>query len=220
MEGSQAEKETPASRGNGRESGFRELIRYTVPGYAVGLLSGLFLDLAGLSTNPYGQWLVRSISGESESIFEGLYAFRKRISRSGGSLSEAYGWGKLIGMAFPWFIDALSRFAGVEVNGVEGFYVPYFYALSDQIGANVSGIIYLKRVNRGFGKTVRAYFSNPVMTTSLAIVTMVPLALFLGRIAGFRPSTQTLTAAETILANLCWVPPLAGWMSEKKSLRS
>jgi hypothetical protein len=31
------------------------------------------------------------------------------------------------------------------VYGVAGFYFPYFFALSDQIGANVSGVLFLRR---------------------------------------------------------------------------
>lgn len=31
------------------------------------------------------------------------------------------------------------------------------------------------------------------------------------------PGTQVLTAAETITANLCWLPPVVGWLSERRS---
>gem|GEM_PF-6368599 len=37
--------------------------------------------------------------------------------------------GKLIGMTVPWIIDWGSRLFSVDVCGVEGFYIPYFYAL-------------------------------------------------------------------------------------------
>ncbi len=63
---------------------------------------------------------------------------------------EAYGWGKLFGITTPWIIDFGSRLAGVDVYGVEGFYIPYFYALSDQIGANISGILFLYRKERSW----------------------------------------------------------------------
>ena len=71
------------------------------------------------------------MSGEGESILEGLFALRRRLSGAAGSLAEAYGWGKLLGMAFPWAVDWGSRLAGVNVYGIEGFYIPFFYALSD-----------------------------------------------------------------------------------------
>lgn len=61
-------------------------------------------------------------------------------------MAEAYSWGKLFGMAIPWIIDCGSRFLGVDVYGIEGFYIPYFYALSDQIGANISGLILQRQI--------------------------------------------------------------------------
>jgi hypothetical protein len=32
---------------------------------------------------------------------------------------------------------------------------------------------------------------------------------------GFSPTTQVYTALETMAANLCWIPPLVGWLREK-----
>lgn len=49
---------------------FSELIRYTVPGYAGGLILGGVLDYFGFHINPIGQWAVRTLSGEGDSIFE------------------------------------------------------------------------------------------------------------------------------------------------------
>ena len=132
-------------------------------------------------------------------------------------MAEAYGWGKLFGMAVPWVIDWGSRLLGVDVYGVEGFYIPYFYALSDQIGANISGLIYLRRKEESWLKTIKSYLRHPVMLASLLIIFIVPLGLLIARLLGFSPTTQTLTALETIAANLCWVPPLVGWLKEKKS---
>jgi len=120
-------------------------------------------------------------------------------------------------MIFPWLVDFSSRIIGVNVNGVEGFYIPYFYALSDQIGANISGFVYLKKKTGKIDETFRVYLLHPVMLSSLAIILGVPLALFLVRLAGFRPSSQVLTALETICANLCWIPPLIGWLNERKN---
>jgi hypothetical protein len=132
-------------------------------------------------------------------------------------MAEAYGWGKLFGMAVPWIIDWGSRLLGVDVYGVEGFYIPYFYALSDQIGANVSGFIFLKGKEGSCLRSISKYFHHPVMLTSFIIILTVPVGLLIARIAGFSPTTQTYTALETIAANLCWVPPLVGWLKERKS---
>jgi hypothetical protein len=103
---------------------FGELLKYTVPGYAGGLFLGALLDYLGFQRSSIGQWLVRTLSGEGESIFEGIYAIRQRLSRASGSMAEAYGWGKFLGMTAPWFIDWVSRLLGVNVYGVEGFYIP------------------------------------------------------------------------------------------------
>lgn len=110
---------------------------------------GIFLDGQGYLKNPVGQWLVRTLAGEGESIFEGIYSIRQRMSSATGSMAEAYGWRKLFGFAVPWIIDLGSRFAGVDVYGIQGFYIPYFYALSDQIGANIPVLLFLKKKEDG-----------------------------------------------------------------------
>ena len=119
-------------------------------------------------------------------------------------------------MTFPWMVDWGSRLAGVDVYGVEGFYIPYFYALSDQIGANVSGFLFFRRKEGPLPETLRRYFTDPVMVASLTVILIVPLCLFCARVAGFSPTTQTFTALETIAANLCWLPPLIGWIAERQ----
>jgi hypothetical protein len=105
----------------------------------------------------------------------------------------------------------------VNVYGVEGFYIPYFYALSDQIGANVSGLLFLRRKEQSWLKAIEEYIHHPVMLTSLLIILIVPLGLLTARLLGFSPTTQTFTALETIAANLCWLPPLVGWLRERSS---
>lgn len=80
---------------------FGELIKYTGAGFAGGILIGAVLDYFGFHRSAIGQWLVRTISGEGESIFEGIYALRHRISGSTASMAEAYGWGKFFGMTVP-----------------------------------------------------------------------------------------------------------------------
>lgn len=194
---------------------FGELIRYTASGFIGGLALGFLLDQIGLSRSGMGQWLVRTVSGEGESILEGVFALRKRMAGAVGSMAQAYGLGKLLGMVLPWIIDAASRLAGIDVYGVQGFYIPYFYALSDQIGGQVSGYVFLRRHSESAGRALKSYFSHPVILTGFIVILSVPAGLLMARLAGFSPSTQVLTAAETIVANLCWLPPLVGWIGER-----
>ena len=88
---------------------FGELIRFTISGFIGGLFLGVLLDRFGFSRSGFGQWIVRTISGEGESIFEGLFAFRKRATGEKESMAQAYGWGKLSGMVFPWVVDGVNR---------------------------------------------------------------------------------------------------------------
>ncbi|MGD2103610.1 MAG: hypothetical protein PVJ55_00660 [Anaerolineae bacterium] len=198
---------------------FDELIRYTVVGFVGGLLLGGVFDSLGLQRSPVGQGLVRTVSGEGESLLEGLFALRKRLGSGPAGMAEAYGWGKLVGMTLPWWIDAASRALGVDVYGVSGFYIPYFYALSDQIGANVSGLLFLRRRSGSWDEAVTAYVRHPVMIASLSVILIAPLGLLLARLLGFSPSTQVLTALETIASNLCWIPPTVGWLRERRRAR-
>jgi len=212
-----AEESELENEGEGEE--FGELIRYTGGGFVGGLLAGALLDFFGFQTSAVGQWIVRTLSGEGESIFEGIFAIRKRVSGAAGSLAQAYGWGKLLGMFFPWIVDWGSRLLGIDVYGVEAFYIPYFYALSDQIGANVSGLVFLRRREKAWSPALAGYFKSPVMVSSLVIILFVPIGLLTARWLGFTPATQLLTALETVIANLCWLPPLIGWLAERQKSR-
>lgn len=207
--------------GCGEEEGeeFGELLRYTAGGYLGGLVLGTALDALGFQRSPIGQWLVRTLAGEGESLLEGLFALRRRLAARSASLAEAYGWGKLGGMAVPWVIDWGSRLAGLDVYGIGGFYIPYFYAMTDQMGAGVSGLLYFRRRTGGWRAGVAAYLRNPVMLAGLAVVLAVPLGLLAARLLGFSPGTQVLTALETIAANLCWIPPTVGWLRERRAHR-
>lgn len=211
----------PIEKQHDGESGeeFGELLKFTVGGYVGGLLLGAALDGRGLQRSGIGQWLVRTLSGEGESILEGVYAFRSRLRSGPGTMAEAYGWGKLFGMGVPWLVDAGSRAAGVDVYGVESFYIPFFYAMSDQLGASLSGFLFLRKRHPDSKDAMRAYFSHPVMLAGLAVILVVPGGLAVARTLGFSPDTQTLTAVETIAANLCWIPPLVGWLSERRTQR-
>jgi len=195
--------------------GFRRLLGYTAAGYVAGIAIATVLDHLGFQRSPVGQWLVRTLSGEGESLFEGAFAVRQRLRRASASMAEAYGWGKLIGMAAPWLIDWASRALGVDVYGVGGFYIPYFYALSDQIGANVSGLLFLRREEGTWSKAAARYARNPVMLASLGVILLVPGGLLVARLGGFSPTSQLRTAFETMAANLCWVPPLVGALAER-----
>ncbi len=198
------------------KEGFSELLKFTAAGFAGGLILGAVLDSFGFQRSAVGQWLVRTLSGEGESIFEGAYSIRQRFRGAESSMSEAYGWGKFLFIPLPWFIDMASRLIGINVYGVEGFYIPYFYALSDQIGANISGLVFLRKKEGSWSVAIKQYTRHPVMLASLLIILIVPVGLLAARIAGFSPTTQTYTALETIAANLCWVPPLVGWLRERK----
>ncbi len=203
----------------GEAGEFRELLKFTIPGFAIGLGLGALFDHVGLQRSGIGQWLVRTFSGEGESLFEGVFAFRQRVRRASESLAEAYGWGKLAGMAVPWVVDWGSRAVGVDVYRPEGFYIPYLYAMSDQIGANVSGLLFLRRREGTWRGAARMYGRDPVMLASLAVILLAPVGLLLARVVGFSPTTQVTTAAETIAANLCWVPPLVGALAERRRRR-
>ncbi len=201
-----------------KDEGFGELLKYTLTGYGGGLFLGAVLDFLGLQRNPIGQWIVRTVCGESESLFEGLFAFRQRLRQASGSMAEAYGWGKFLGITVPWIIDFTSRQCGIDVYGIEGFYIPFFYALSDQIGANISGLIFLRRKEGSWSSAARLYVRHPVMLTSLLIIFVVPAGLLFVRILGFSPTTQIYTALETIAANACWLPPLVGWFVDRRKM--
>jgi hypothetical protein len=41
----------------------------------------------------------------------------------------------------------------------------------------------------------------------------------MARVLGFSPTTQKYTALETIAANLCWLPVVVGWLTEKIKTR-
>jgi hypothetical protein len=195
---------------------FGELLRFTAGGYAGGLVLGVLLDRFGFAASGLGQAAVRTLAGEGESLLEGWFALRKRLAGARGSLAQAYGWGKLLGMVLPWAVDASARALGVQVNAAQGFFIPFFYALSDQLGANVGGFAFLRRETGSARRAAALYLRHPVMLTGLAILVAVPLGLFAARRAGFVPANQLLTALETIAANLCWLPPLVGWLAERR----
>ena len=68
----------PERREEGGEE-FTSLLRYTLAGYVAGLVLGVGLDRLGLQRSGLGQWAVRTVAGEGESLFEGFFAFRQRL---------------------------------------------------------------------------------------------------------------------------------------------
>lgn len=199
------------------EEGFGELVYYTIPGYLGGLGLGALLDALGFSESLLGGIVVRTLSGEGESIFEGVYAVRDRLAGGATSMAAAYGWGKLFGMSVPVAVHLASVALGRDLLGVETFYIPYFYGMSDQIGANVVGFRHLYIEEGGLGDAAARYVRHPVMVTSLAVILSLPLVLFLVRAGGFQPDTQVKAALETIVANLCWIPPVVGSLVERRN---
>jgi hypothetical protein len=105
-------------------------------------------------------------------------------------MAEAYGWRKFVGMIVPWVADWGSRAAGIDMYGVESFYVPYLYAMSDQVGATVSGFIFLRRRAVHTTDALKGYVRHPVMLASLTVVLIVPAGLLVARGAGFSPTTR------------------------------
>jgi hypothetical protein len=202
------------------EEEFSEIVVYTGAGFIGGLLLGFVLDAMGFEGSAIGQWLVRTLAGSGESVMEGLFSIRRRLRGGAASMAEAYGWGKLIGMMIPWVVDWGSRLAGVDVYGVEGFYIPFFYALGDQIGGNFSSTLFLRRREGSWRGAMGVYVRHPVLLASVAVILIVPLGLLSARLLGFSPTTQVFTALETIAANLCWVPPLVGWLHERRAHRA
>lgn len=88
--------------------------------------------------------------------------------------------------------------------------------MSDQIGANLSGLMFLRSRKTTWSATLAAYLRHPVMVSSLAVILAVPTGLFCARLLGFTPSTQALTALEAAAANLCWLPPVVGNWAERQ----
>ena len=94
----------------------------------------------------------------------------------------------------------------MNVYGVESFYVPFLYAMSDQMGASISGLLYRRRREPTWRAAWARYARNPVMIASLAVILTAPAGLLAARLLGFSPTSQVRTAVETIAANLCCDP--------------
>ncbi|MBI2614427.1 MAG: hypothetical protein HYW52_01860, partial [Gemmatimonadetes bacterium] len=77
-----------------REEGgaeFTSLVRYTLAGYLAGLALAVGFDRLCLQRSGLGQWAVRTFAGEGESLFEGFFAFGRRLKGGPASMAEAYG---------------------------------------------------------------------------------------------------------------------------------
>lgn len=62
-----------------RKKEFRELLKYTGTGFVGGLVLGALLDSLGFQRSAVGQWVVRTLTGEGESLLEGIYALRQHL---------------------------------------------------------------------------------------------------------------------------------------------
>ena len=83
-------------------------------------------------------------SGEGESLLKGIYALRQHarfswVNGQGVRVRKVVWNGASVGHRLG------SGMIGIDVYGVEGFYIPFFYALSDQFGANVASDIFLRK---------------------------------------------------------------------------
>jgi hypothetical protein len=85
------EREENEAAGEEPEEDFGELLKFTLTGFAGGLVLAVVLDSLALSRSAIGQWMVRTLAGEGESIFEGIFAIRRRIAGGASSMAEAYG---------------------------------------------------------------------------------------------------------------------------------
>ncbi len=86
------EREQSATQGE-----FGELVKFTIAGFVGGLALGVLLDSLGLQLSAIGQWMVRTLSGEGESVLEGVYALRQRFRGARRTMAEAYGWARCWG---------------------------------------------------------------------------------------------------------------------------
>lgn len=68
------------------ERTFRNLLSIQFPGTSLGLLAGFFLDFQGYQRSPVGQWFVRTLAGEGESIFEGIFFYSPTSSKAEESM--------------------------------------------------------------------------------------------------------------------------------------
>ena len=67
---------------------FSELISIQFPGTSLGLLAGFFLDFQGYQWGPVGQWFVRTLAGEGESILK-EFSIRQRLLKAEGNMVKS-----------------------------------------------------------------------------------------------------------------------------------
>lgn len=194
---------------------FGELLKYTGAGFAGGLLPArysIILDStkAHLVNGSFARFpekekacLKASMpSGNAFAVQPGQWPRRM----AGESSLGCYFRGSSIGAA-EWSESMSTEW--------KDFISRFFYALSDQLGANIAGGIFLRKKAGAWGRALSEYVRHPVMLSSAVVVLVVPIGLLIARLLGFSPTTQISTAVETIVANLCWVPPLVGWLMRK-----
>ena len=192
---------------------FETLLRFTLVGYIGALTAGSLLDFFQYPLQPPGEWLVRALAGQGAGLVAARGAILTERRRGAFAMARTYGYRRLLVLLIPWGIDYGSRRWGIATHGVVGFYLPFCYALTAQIDLNLQGWRRLRPTRRDLQSTVTAYWRDPSLRTGLLILLLVPVALVAVRSSGFRPTTYTRIAMETLLANLCWLPPLVAWLS-------
>src|SRR3546814_13493384 len=81
-----------AEREEDESEEYGELLKFTLAGFAGGLIAGALLDGLGLQRSGWGQWLVRSLSGVAQSILEGIYTLRPRLPGAAGRPESRRAW--------------------------------------------------------------------------------------------------------------------------------
>src|SRR3546814_11730665 len=71
---------------------YGELLKFTLAGFAGGLLAGAILAGLGTQRRGWGHWLVRTPAGEGERALSRLSALGPRWRGGGGEEGRASGW--------------------------------------------------------------------------------------------------------------------------------
>lgn len=195
---------------------FEELLRFTLVGFIGGLTAGSLLDFFQYPVSPLGQWLVRALAGQGAGLVMIRGAVIRERRRGAFAMARTYGHRRLAILTLPWIIDAASRRWGGDTNGLAGFYIPYFYALTAQMDANLRGWVRIRQSSGNRRAAWEAYIRDPGLLSGLLILVGALLVLLGLRSLGFQPLTYTRTAGETLLVNLCWLPALIAWLKARK----
>ena len=70
--------------------------------------------------------------------------------------------------------------------------------MSDQVGGNVSGLLYLRRHSQIWNDAILSYLTHPVMLSGVAVIFIILIGLAVARVLDLSPSTQIFTARALI----------------------